>query len=442
MLYLSALLLLQAVSLGAALAGRTSALIPLLIGQGVLLVFFIWFWWKHPSDSSRKRESISTFESAFRISRETMPFLRQGLNEDTAQSVAEVIREIAAVDAVAVTDTERILGLAGRVCPNQHRGGQIITNATRHAIDTGEFCVIRQVQELDCPLGRVCTCTIRSVVIAPFGCQNRVSGTVKLYLHLAKQIPDYVPRLAQGIAQILGMQMELAEIDHQRELVAKAKLEALQAQIRPHFLFNVLNTIIAISRTDADEARNLLIHLADFFRRSLRRTEGFITVGDEMEYINTYLTLEKARYGEKLKVNIRFDPRALRHKIPVLCVQPIVENAIIHGLATQEQDWRLRVSAKAMRGEIRMVVADNGVGMSRENLDQVLRMGYGTGMGLGLSNVNERLCSLYGEDYKLRIRTAPGKGTVVLIRIPIRCAEEETDAEEEAEQDEFESAGG
>lgn len=204
------------------------------------------------------------------------------------------------------------------------------------------------------------------------------------------------------------------------ELVAKAQLEALQAQIRPHFLFNTLNTILIFSYTDVPRAQQLLIKLAEFFRVSLGNRGHMIPLMDELEYLSTYLCLEQARFGDNLKVHIRVEPEVMGIEVPVLTLQPLVENAILHGLAPKENGGALHIRARRLRGELRITIADTGLGMDAEARRRALAPGLGTGSGIGMNNVNDRLRALYGHRYGLRVKSSPGRGTVVVVRIPLR----------------------
>lgn len=360
----------------------------------------------------------SSLEDALQIGHAAMPYLRQGLNEDSAQKITEIIHKITEVDAVAITDRDKVLGFSGIGCNRHRSGGPILTGATRVVLNTGRLEEVMDPESLACDEPG-CPHPLKSAVIAPLTFRSRVVGTVKLYRTSQERLPPYVRRIGVGVAQLLSIQMELAEADRQRELATKARLEALQAQIRPHFLFNVLNTIIYFSRTDVEKARELLIQLSTFFRRSLSTRGNFITLQEEMEYLNTYLSLERARFGDKLEVRLRIDPRALGQKVPILTLQPLVENAVVHGIAPMEAHGVVAVSARRSRGHVVVTIVDNGVGMSEEEMHHIFDQGFGQGMGLGLSNVNDRLISLYGPAYRLRVRSRPKAGTVVRLRVPL-----------------------
>ncbi len=231
-------------------------------------------------------------------------------------------------------------------------------------------------------------------------------------------LPKRVGRLAEGITQLLSILLEVAEVDRQRSLASAARLEALQAQIRPHFLFNVLNTIISFSRTDPDKARDLLIQLASFFRRSLSHKGSTVLLKDEIDYVQTYLNLEKARYGDKLRYRLRIQPESLKRSVPVLIIQPLVENAVIHGIAEKEGSGMISVSIRNRGKDTIIYISDNGRGIPASKQQEIFQMGEGQGMGLGLSNVSERLVGLYGNKYRLRLRSSENKGTTVRLVIP------------------------
>jgi LytS/YehU family sensor histidine kinase len=396
---------------------RYGALAALLVASGVAL----YLWWRQSQEealpSLAALESISSFDTTLRIGDETLPYLRQGLNEESAQKICEIIHKITEVDAVAITGEHQILGFDGVGCRRHQQGGPILTGATRDVLDTGETKIVKDPVDLSCDeVG--CPHPLKSAVITPLKYRGKVVGTFKLYRASDQPLPSYLVRLGVGIGALLGLQMELAEADRHRQLVTKARLEALQAQIRPHFLFNVLNTIIMFSRTDVEKARELLTTLAQFFRRALAHRGNLIMLKDEIEYIRTYLSLEKARFGDKLQVKMKIDPQLLSAQIPVLTLQPLVENAVVHGLAPKEDGGIIGIRVHRVGDEIHLFICDNGVGMEPERLRRVFEEGFGNNMGLGLSNVNDRLISLYGEPHRLQMRSRAGRGTAIRVRIP------------------------
>ncbi|MEG6615049.1 histidine kinase [Peptococcaceae bacterium 1198_IL3148] len=365
------------------------------------------------------RVDPKSFDRSLQIANETLPFLRRGLNAETAQHTAEIIQKISDVPAVAVTDRQHVLAFLGAGCERHPPGGSIVTYATLEVIATGQLKVVAKKQDFNCPHQADCDCPLEAAVIAPLKCKGEVLGTIKLYETTAGAMPDNLIKLAAGIAQLLGVQMELAELDRQTQLVTKAELDALQAQINPHFLFNTLNTISMFIRTNPETARRLLKRLAAFFRHSLKRRGYLVTFEEELEYLQNYLVLEKARFREKLRIKKEIDTELLKLKIPVLTLQPLVENSVRHGISPKIGTGTVKITAKLVDGEIQITVSDDGVGIKPEIMPRVLEPGFGSGSGVGLSNVHERLKILFGEEYGLTITSNQGEGTSVKVRVPL-----------------------
>ncbi|MHB1611541.1 MAG: sensor histidine kinase [Sulfobacillus sp.] len=355
--------------------------------------------------------------TTFEIGSAALPHLRQGLNRDTAQHIANIIQTTAGVEAVAITDTNIVLGWAGKDCPH-HGPGSLLSLTTRQVMRDRAVRILH-TDELQ---GAYDDCQLGIVVIAPLVSHDQAVGSVKLYVAEESMLPHRVSRFAEGIAQLLSILLEVAELDRQRSLASAARLEALQAQIRPHFLFNVLNTIISFSRTDPDKARDLLIQLASFFRRSLSHKGPTILLKDEIDYVQTYLNLEKARYGDKLRYRLRIQPEALNIPVPVLMLQPLIENAVVHGIATKEDTGMVSLTVRFRGEDIVIYISDNGCGIPKAKQYEIFEMGAGQGMGLGLSNVAERLVGLYGNKYHLRLRSQEDKGTTIRLVIPVPIA--------------------
>jgi len=367
---------------------------------------------------SAKKSNPFVMASTLQIANETLPHLRRGLNEESAKHTAAVIQKITEVGAVAITDRERVLAYLGAGCDKHSPGDLILTEATKEVISTGQPKLVTSSLQLNCS-EKNCKCPLKKAIIVPLTFKDEVVGSLKLYQTEGGQLPPHVIRLAKGVAQLLSIQIELAEFDRQSRLVTEARLESLHAQINPHFLFNTLNTIIAYSRMDSSKTRQLLMHLADFFRHSLRKHGSFISLQEELEYVNTYLFLEEARFGDKLKVMKQIKPELLSHQVPVLSLQPLVENAVKHGISQKIEGGTIKIIAKEEKGHMIIMVKDNGVGVPANQLEQVLTPGYGSGNGVGLSNVDERLRVIYGKEYGIRFASVEGKGTTVLMRIPL-----------------------
>lgn len=197
----------------------------------------------------------------------------------------------------------------------------------------------------------------------------------------------------------------------------EAELRALRAQISPHFIYNSLGAIASFVRTDPDRARDLLLEFADFTRYALRKGGAFTTLADELRNVERYLVLEQARFGERLQVSLLIAPEVLAVTVPYLAIQPLVENAVRHGLAQSERPGTVSITAADRGGEAEIVVEDDGVGADPRRIQAVLD-GTHESDSHGLGNVDARLRTIYGDEMGLVVDTAKGAGMRVSFRVP------------------------
>ncbi len=202
------------------------------------------------------------------------------------------------------------------------------------------------------------------------------------------------------------------KLEEQERLLMQARLEALTSQINPHFLFNTLNSVSALIRTDPQEARVVVLKLSRILRRRLRQNDAFASLRDELQFINDYLSIEMTRFGEKLRFRERIDPETLDMLIPSMLLQPLVENSIKHGLASKVEGGVITIETHRLENGLQLVVQDDGVGIPEERLATLLSG------GIGVSNVTERLKVLFGSEYKMRIESQAGQGTRISIEVP------------------------
>ena len=288
-----------------------------------------------------------------------------------------------------------------------------MTQSTRRSIEEKRLVVFYTPEDRGCP---VANCPLKSGVAAPLFFQGgEIAGTIKLCRTEINGITEVDIRLADGLAHLLSVQIQLAEGDNQKKMRQKAELKALQAQINPHFLYNTLNTIMSFCRTSPETARTLLAHLATLMQRCFDNHSEFIALKNEMDGVVAYLEIAKARFGSRLAVEFDVDPRLDETKIPPLTLQPLVENALDHGLFPKVSDCRLSISARLSEGEVQLCVEDNGVGIPAEKLTGLLV----ESERIGLKNVSQRLVSLYGEKYGLSLTSKINEGTRAVIRIPL-----------------------
>jgi two-component system LytT family sensor kinase len=207
------------------------------------------------------------------------------------------------------------------------------------------------------------------------------------------------------------------KLEEQERLLLHARMEALQNQINPHFLFNTLNSISSLVRFDPDMARNVIFKLATILRRLLNSGEAFAPLREEFEFIDNYLDIEVIRFGrDKLRVVKDFDPASLDVVVPSMLLQPLVENSIKHGLAPKVEGGSVYLRSRVVDSRLIIEVEDDGVGMGGAHLEE---SGSWTGMGIGMANISERLQVLYGDTARMTIDSQEGKGTLIRIRLPL-----------------------
>jgi two-component system, LytTR family, sensor kinase len=207
------------------------------------------------------------------------------------------------------------------------------------------------------------------------------------------------------------------KLEEQERLLLHARMEALQNQINPHFLFNTLNSISSLVRFDPDMARDVIFKLATILRRLLNSSEAFVPLRDEFEFIDNYLDIEVVRFGrDKLRVVKEFAPASLDVVVPSMLLQPLVENAIKHGLSTKVEGGSIYLRSRLSESRLIIEVEDDGVGMGAAQLEGSSSW---PGMGIGMANISERLQVLYGDTARMTIDSHEGKGTLIRIRLPL-----------------------
>jgi two-component system LytT family sensor kinase len=202
------------------------------------------------------------------------------------------------------------------------------------------------------------------------------------------------------------------KLEEQERLLVEARLAALTSQINPHFLFNTLNSVSSLIRTDPNQARIMLVKLSKVLRRLLRKHENFSTLRDELSFIEDYLSIEVVRFGDKLRFEKNVADDTLDMLVPSMLLQPLVENSIKHGLSSKVEGGTIRIRTTRSESKLHLLVEDDGVGIPEAKLDTVLDH------GIGVSNVNERLKVLFGSDYRMWIESQPGCGTRIQIEVP------------------------
>jgi two-component system LytT family sensor kinase len=202
------------------------------------------------------------------------------------------------------------------------------------------------------------------------------------------------------------------KLELQQLRLNEARLAALTRQINPHFLFNTLNSVSALIRTNPEQARNVVYKLSSILRRLLRNTENMATLREELSFIDNYMAIELVRFGDKLRFVTEIEPATLDRMVPSMLLQPIIENSIRHGLSSKVDGGMIRVRSRLSDNRLHILVEDDGVGIPEAKLATLFEQ------GIGVSNVNERLKVLFGQEYRMWIDSKPGEGTRTGLEIP------------------------
>ncbi|NJC64564.1 histidine kinase [Planosporangium flavigriseum] len=338
--------------------------------------------------------------------------LQAGLTAAAAGKAASHLRALTGASGFAIASTDGILALDGE---GEHHRAQLAAAAAK-VVGSGRSVVLG-ADELSCDL---VDCSVRGGVVVPV---ERGGGAIQGALVAVSDRP-VAPGLVQATvetARWVAAQVALAELDLSRARLARAEIRALRAQISPHFIYNALTAIASFVRTDPERARELILEFAEFTRYSFRAHGEFTTLADELRSIDRYLTIERARFGERLQVRLQIAPEVLPVGVPFLCLQPLVENAVRHGLSRKPGVGTVSIIARDAGAECHITVEDDGVGMDPSVLGGPASAEDETnesGQHVGLSNVDERLRSVFGDEFGLVVETAPGAGTKVSMRIP------------------------
>ncbi|GAC1381960.1 MAG: histidine kinase [Marmoricola sp.] len=332
--------------------------------------------------------------------------LRGGLNADSAERSIKHLHSLLAGHAVALTNSDVVLAWDGARPQHSTPAEALIADAISQGT-TG----IYDHRRFDCGDSN---CGLRKAIVAPLVVDDRIVGTLQVY---AESTSASLVRATTEVAEWVSVQLRVSELDASHARLMEAEVRALRAQISPHFIYNALNAIASFVRTDPDRARALLVEFADFTRYSFRKHGEYVTLEEELRSIERYLVLEQARFGDRLQVTLRVAPEVLSVTVPVFSLQPLVENAVRHGLAQKAGAGRITIVAEDRAGIAVISVEDDGVGEDPRRIERALA-GDPSMESVGLGNVDTRLRSSFGDDYGLVVETALGAGTKVTVRIP------------------------
>ena len=357
--------------------------LPMIVGQ--ISVGFIVLLVQSVEDDKEKIAAKQA-KLALDIANKTLPYFRN-INSDSLNKICTIIKEDINADAVSITDTKNILAYIGVGKEYYNIGHEIITEATKEAISSGEIVIknngLRDKSSM-----------LKSAIVIPLKEKSEVTGALKIYYKSSNRITYTLQTLAVGLSQIISTLMEVSRVEQMKVMANKAELKALQTQINPHFLFNSLNAIASSIRIDPNKARELIINLSSYLRYNLELNSEFIDIKKELKQVKNYIEIEKARFRNKL--NVVYDIDDVDINIPSLTIQPLVENAIIHGILKDKCSGTIKISVKDNGEKIKISIIDSGIGISED----VIRNIYNDevpGNKIGLYNVHLRIKLIYGE---------------------------------------------
>jgi LytS/YehU family sensor histidine kinase len=360
-------------------------------------------------------------QQAMRVIQKTNGILWSGLTIKSAKSVAETIYSEIEADAVAVTDTEKIVAFIGQGEDHHIVGQPFITEATKRTMQSRQTIITNDKESIGCPVE---SCPLTAVIEAPLLVNNRFLGSIKVYKTGPGIILPYEAELVQGIANFLSLQLLHGELETKTVLLAQAEYNSLRAQIHPHFIFNTLGTIRATIRTEPEKARALIKDLSDIIRRHIRPGKEMTTILEEIEFVDSYIRVEQARFGDRIQIVKVIDPVTYSQAVPVFSIQVLVENAVKHGLSPKKEGGIIEIRVLREGEVVCISVQDNGVGISGEYLARLLETQPNSritgGIGIGLSNVHARIQRLFGNEFGISLESRENEGARVSIRLPLQ----------------------
>ncbi|WP_432737490.1 LytS/YhcK type 5TM receptor domain-containing protein [Maridesulfovibrio sp. FT414] len=363
-----------------------------------------------------KQDSVKA-QHILDIANLTVSHLRSGLTLDSAQETAKIIHAHLSAAAVAITDTVNVLAHVGAGSDHHLAGKKIRTDSTLQVLSEGEPIFLDSNKKIGCNHKG---CPFTSAAVVPLHKNGQVVGTLKLYGTRRNQLDLLSFEMAKGLANLCSTQLELEEIQIKEQMLAHAEIRRLQAQINPHFLFNSLNTVTSFCRTNPDRARELLQELSKYMRKNLDSSRGYVPLHEELAQLHSYLAIEQARFGERIKVDLKVEEECLEWPIPPLIIQPLVENSVKHGILGKEDGGTISIEIHCEKDEMHVSISDDGVGMDQSRIERIYERKKidSREKGIGVRNCVRRLEQIYGPQYRMEITSTPGVGTVIRFRIP------------------------
>lgn len=406
--------------------GASNLTAAMVAGGGLSVVIVIGGSMLLTPDNMRSRAT----ERMLRLASLTLVYMRDGLNPNSCHSVCQILLPETHAAAISMTDDAHTLAYVGEKV-SLLGAGTLNSAPTREVLASKRIQTFTGLDRLEweevTDLDESPETAQRSAypvgIIVPLIVGDKAVGTLKLLYRRGADLDRTEMAIARGLADLLSSQLTASELDRQAEMTARAEVKALQAQINPHFLFNTLNTIASLTRTDPAQARDLLREFAVFYRRTLENSQAAIPLSAELEQTRRYLHIEKARFGEDRIIESEMvEPGCEDVLVPGFIIQPIVENAVRHAM-NDEGALHIDVQVATDGHDVLIAVVDDGIGMD-EGVAAKLLSGSSqdsssnpTGTGIALRNVAERLELFYGVGSGVEILSRPDEGTCVTLRL-------------------------
>lgn len=323
------------------------------------------------------------------IANKTLPYFRNG---ESLNEVCKIISDSLGAKAVVITNEKYITASYSTSEDFKIAHTDIKSEVTKKVLKTGKICIIGQcddVKYFQCVTGK-----IKSCIISPLFQGDKVSGTLKIYFDTKENVTASNQYLVEGLSLLISTQLELSSVENLKTMAKEAELKALQTQINPHFLFNALHTTSFFVRKDPSKAREIIIDLSTYLRYNLENACKLVPLEMELEQVKAYFNIEKARFGDKISLNIDVDENIKNINIPSLIIQPLVENSIKHGLLKKREGGFVNIIAKKENKGCLITIEDNGIGIDQkiiDNLDDRIDK------NIGLKNVHNRIKLIYGK---------------------------------------------
>lgn len=353
------------------------------------------------------------------LAAETLPYFREGLNDRSCQQVARIIKHYTKVSAISMTDSHQILAHVGSGDDHHIPELEVITELSREVLRTGKMTIARTKEEVGCSHP---DCPLQAAIVIPLLSHDKIVGTLKMYFTDPTRLTHVEEQLAEGLGTIFSSQLELGEAEVQSKLLKEAEIKSLQAQVNPHFFFNAINTISALMRKDAENARRLLLQLSTYFRGNLQgAVQTTIPLAQELEQVQAYLSLEQARFPNRYQVDFEIEEGLEENKVPPYAIQVLVENTIRHAFGNRKTNNHVKVVAHKIDRNVIIDVWDNGMGIPEERKallgKEAVKSEKGT--GTALENLARRIDNLYSGAGSFQIENRPTGGSHVRLTLPI-----------------------